>query len=77
MGKMSSGHLTSLIRAFGEIKGPTLQLNCVDIPTLRDAQNHPENHHDLIVRISGLSARFVSLERTVQDEIITRNMMDD
>jgi trans-4-hydroxy-L-proline dehydratase len=74
-GVVRPAELAALIRAFAAIKGPTLQLNCVSPETLREAQVHPERHQDLIVRISGLSAHFVALDREVQDEIITRTMM--
>ncbi|MFZ2655386.1 MAG: pyruvate formate lyase family protein [Victivallales bacterium] len=74
MGKMSVDTLSSVIMAFGRINAPTLQCNCVDVGQLRDAQIHPGQHRDLMVRISGLSAKFIALEKDVQDEIIRRNM---
>jgi len=43
--------------------------------TLRHAQLHPEQHQDLTVRVSGLSARFVALTKEVQDEIVSRVLM--
>jgi formate C-acetyltransferase len=49
-----------------------LQPNLVSIETLRDARLHPERHRDLVVRICGLSAYFVSLTPEVQDEIVSR-----
>jgi len=42
------------------------------IQELLDAKAHPERHKDLMVRISGLSAYFVTLTDKVQDEIIAR-----
>lgn len=39
---------------------------------LLDAQQHPEKHRELIVRVAGYSAYFVSLGKAVQDEIIKR-----
>ena len=67
--------LTATIRAFGNVGGPTLQLNAVSVDDLRAAQREPGNHRDLAVRISGLSARFVCLEEYVQNEIISRALM--
>lgn len=64
--------LTALIRTFAGMNGPTLQFNCVSIEDMRDAQANPEKHRGLVVRISGLSARFVCLTKEVQDEIIDR-----
>mgnify|MGYP000016465712 CR=1 FL=1 len=43
---------------------------------LGDAQARPERHRDLQVRICGLSAYFVALERAVQDEMIERAQME-
>jgi formate C-acetyltransferase len=51
---------------------PTLQLNLVDKNTLIDARIHPHDHKDLTVRISGLSAIFIKLSDSVQEEIISR-----
>jgi pyruvate-formate lyase len=48
-------------------------VNVVSTETLRDAQLHPEQYGDLLVRISGFSARFVELTRQTQDEIIARS----
>ena len=48
---------------------------CVSAEQLKDAQLHPDRHRDLVVRVSGLSARFVALTREVQDEIITRTLV--
>ena len=42
--------------------------------TLLDAQKHPENHQDLVVRICGFSAKFVALSPEWQDEFINRVM---
>ncbi len=43
-----------------------------DIEQLKDAQIRPERHQDLIVRVWGFSARFVSLATEMQDHIIAR-----
>ena len=40
-----------------------------------DAQKHPEQYRDLIVRVAGYSAFFVELCKDVQDEIISRTML--
>ncbi|MHC4885875.1 MAG: pyruvate formate lyase family protein [Planctomycetota bacterium] len=74
-GTLSKGNVAALIRTFARMGGPTLQLNCVDPEVLKEAQHHPEEYGDLSVRISGLSAIFVSLQPDVQEEIIERAMM--
>jgi trans-4-hydroxy-L-proline dehydratase len=73
-GGMQPDQLAALMRTFACLGGATLQMNCVSPAVLRDAQLHPALHRDLQVRICGLSAYFVSLERAVQDEIISRAM---
>lgn len=44
----------------------------LDSATLRDAQAHPEQYRDLVVRVSGYSALFTGLSETAQNEIISR-----
>ena len=39
---------------------------------LRDAQLHPENYKDLLVRVAGYSTQFVNLSKSMQDAIIAR-----
>jgi formate C-acetyltransferase len=49
-----------------------IQFNVVDRDTLMDAQQHPEKHTDLIVRVAGYSAYFVDLSKGLQDHIMAR-----
>jgi len=74
-GPLTAPVLSAVARAFARHRGPTLQFNCVSVEEMKDAQAHPERHRDLVVRISGLSAHFVALDREVQDEIIARTVM--
>ena len=46
--------------------------NIVDANMLRDAQAHPENYSDLMIRVAGFTARWVELGPSAQDEIIKR-----
>ncbi|OQX84888.1 MAG: formate C-acetyltransferase/glycerol dehydratase family glycyl radical enzyme [Candidatus Latescibacteria bacterium 4484_7] len=62
----------ALIRAYFTMKGHHIQFNVVTAETLRDAQEHPERHRDLIVRVAGYSDYFVNLGKGLQDEIISR-----
>ena len=48
------------------------QINCVDRATLIDAQEHPDQHRDLLIRVAGYTAFFVELGKETQDEIIGR-----
>jgi len=56
--------------------GCQLMVTIVDHGILEDAQKHPENYPDLIVRVSGFSAIFVNLEVDVQDELLSRTLYD-
>jgi pyruvate formate-lyase/glycerol dehydratase family glycyl radical enzyme len=49
-----------------------IQFNIVDSAMLREAQKHPEQYQNLVVRISGYNARFVELNKFVQDAVIER-----
>ena len=62
-----------LMRTASLLGNAQMQFNCVDNEQLLDAQAHPEQYRDLIVRVAGYSAFFVELCREVQDEIISRN----
>ena len=43
---------------------------------LKKAQQEPEKYRDLIVRVAGYSAYFVELCKEVQDEIISRTVIE-
>jgi len=49
-----------------------IQFNVIDPEILRDAQEHPERHGDLIVRVAGYAAYFVDLTKSLQDDIVSR-----
>ncbi len=62
----------SLVQVFFEKKGSHVQFNVVSRETLLDAQKHPEQYADLVVRVAGYSALFTTLSRALQDDIIQR-----
>jgi formate C-acetyltransferase len=64
--------IVSLIRSYFKMDGHHIQFNVVDADTLRNAQQHPENYRDLIVRVAGYSDYFVDLTPELQEEIIKR-----
>ena len=64
--------VAQLVKWFIQLGGHQLQLNSVNSETLRDAQLHPEEHPNLIVRVWGWSGYFVELDRPYQDHIISR-----
>ena len=71
-GRTQPADLWALVETFFRRGGQELQINCLDAARLRAAQAHPEQHGDLVVRIAGLSARFVDLAPVEQAEIIRR-----
>jgi formate C-acetyltransferase len=60
------------LRGYIENGGTALQINILDAEMLRDAQRHPENYANLLVRITGYNAYFNSIGKELQDEIIAR-----
>lgn len=63
-----------LVKFFIDSGGHQLQLNAVNIEKLKDAQKHPENYKQLVVRIWGWSAYFVELDKEYQDQVIARQI---
>ena len=64
--------VAQLVKYFITLGGHQLQLNSVNLETMKDAQEHPENYGRLVVRIWGWSAYFVELDREYQDHVIRR-----
>jgi formate C-acetyltransferase len=64
--------MIALLRAYGKVGGTCLQVNVIDANTLREAQKHPQEYGNLLVRVTGYNAYFVGLGREIQDEIIAR-----
>lgn len=65
-------NLVHLVRAYFRMDGHHIQFNVVSADTLRDAQKHPEEYKDLIVRVAGYSDYFNDLGEDLQNEIICR-----
>ena len=66
----------ALLKTYCMVGGLQVQINVLDNKVLLDAQNHPENYRDLIVRIWGFSAYFVALDKHWQDHIIARSTLE-
>lgn len=64
--------LAALIKTYFGHGGKQVQFNVVNRAILHDAQQHPEMHRDLIVRVAGYSAYFVQLSKRIQEDIIQR-----
>lgn len=69
-------HCEAFLRAAATSAMESLQLNCVSKETLLDAQKHPEQYPDLIVRVCGFSAKFTSLSPEWQQEVLSRNFYE-
>jgi formate C-acetyltransferase len=67
-------NVLQLMRTLFENGGYHIQFNVLDTAILREAQKHPENYRDLVVRVAGFSAFFTKLHKGVQDEIIERTL---
>jgi len=73
-GKMTTEQLAVLLRTLAGLGVKHLQLNCVSVEELKAAQKNPEEYQDLVVRVTGFSAKFVSLSPEFQEEMIKRHV---
>ena len=64
--------LETIIKTYFKNMGEHIQINVIDDKTLRDAQQHPENYRNLLVRVAGYLAYFVELDSDVQEALIGR-----
>lgn len=62
-----------MIQTYFDLGGMHVQPNVVSSETLREAQKHPEDYQDLVVKVSGYSAYFCDLGRSIQEDIIARS----
>jgi formate C-acetyltransferase len=62
----------SYLKGYVENGGSCLQINMLDSEMLKDAQKHPENYKNLLVRVTGYNAYFANIGRELQNEIIAR-----
>lgn len=64
--------VAQMVKAFVILGGHQLQLNSINRERLLKAEEHPEEHKNLIVRVWGWSGHFVELEKPFRDHIIKR-----
>ncbi len=69
--------LASLIRTYFSLGGHHIQFNVVDTDTLLDAQKHPDQYKDLLVRVAGYSDYFNDMTSQLQNEIIARTANEE
>lgn len=63
---------TAIDRGVGQ-----MQINVVSAEQLVKAQENPEAHRNLAVRVAGFSQQFILLDRQMQDHIIARTKHDE
>jgi formate C-acetyltransferase len=64
--------LVHLLRGYVKMGGEQLQVNVVDGDVLRQALADLDGHRDLVVRVAGFTAYFVTLPPDLQAEIVAR-----
>lgn len=68
--------LSSLIRVYFSKGGQEIQINATSREILQKAMENPENYKNLVVRVSGFSAFYVTLDRDVQTDILSRTQQE-
>jgi formate C-acetyltransferase len=71
-GEEGTEKLVQFIEGFRDLKLWHVQFNVMNTETMRQAQIHPEEYRDLLVRIAGYSAYFTELSKDLQDDLIAR-----
>ena len=71
-GEEGTRNLAALIRTYFEMGGAEMQFNVTRRAELEAARANPEDHRNLLVRVSGFSAYFVDLDNSVQEDILAR-----
>ena len=64
--------LAYLIRTCFDLGGIELQFNTIDREVLQEAMEKPRDYEHLITRVSGFSAHFVLLDKSIQQDILNR-----
>ncbi len=67
---------SAMVRTFFENGGNLVQFNFTSNQILREAQRHPEQYRDLLVRVATYSSYFVELSPSLQDNIIQRTELE-
>ena len=70
------GKLLALIKTYFKKGGQEMQINATSREILIDAMEHPENYQNLVVRVSGFSAFYVTLSKSVQIDILNRTQQE-
>ncbi|WP_202300711.1 4-hydroxyphenylacetate decarboxylase large subunit [Dryocola clanedunensis] len=76
-GNAGSRKLLELTRNYLRKGGFHIQYNVVDSRTLRDAQQHPDNYRELMVRVAGFTQYWCEIGKPIQDEVIARTEYEE
>ena len=68
----SRSKVAGLVKTYMSMGGQLAQITTASLEDMKDAQIHPENHEDLIVRVGGFSKKFNECYKNTQDELIKR-----
>jgi formate C-acetyltransferase len=71
--KRGRANLGAMLQSYFALGAFHVQFNTISNEVLKDAQAHPENYKDLLVRVAGYSTQFVNLSKSMQDSIMARN----
>jgi formate C-acetyltransferase len=71
------GKFSDFLRTFVKLKIHHVQFNVLRREDLIAAQEHPEEHRALTVRVAGYTAHFTELPPDLQEEIIARTSYDE
>ena len=69
---VSKEKVHGIVKSYFQRGGAQAMITVIGKEDLRNAMQNPEEYKDLIVRVGGLSARFVDLKKDVQQEIYDR-----
>ena len=67
----------ALIRSHFEMDGTMVNINVLNRELLEEANSNPEDHPDLIVRVTGFSAYFASLSPELRQYVVDRVINGD
>ncbi len=71
-GEEGTEKLINFIETWRDLKLWHVQFNVINRETLIEAQKHPEEYRNLLVRVAGYSAYFCELSKDLQNDIISR-----